>query len=71
MPGGRRRKYPWADWADGSRHDIARGTDFDPPVLNMIGLMHRHAVRTGQRVVTRNMSDTVIRFQYLPRYWWE
>jgi len=68
--GGAPRKYPWDLWQDGEIHWITQGVDFKPPPLAMITALHRHARRTGLRVLTKVRGNQV-QFKYINKYWWE
>lgn len=44
---GRKAKYPWAQWANGSIWQLRRGEDYICTVGNLEGLFHREAKKRG------------------------
>lgn len=40
---GRPPKYPWHKWADGRRHTLQRGKDFDAELVSFRTMVHRKA----------------------------
>lgn len=71
MSGGRPVRYPWTEWTDGQVRDVVQGTDFDTSMDIMRGNLHRKARDLGMHVQTKDMSRTVIRFQFTERPWWD
>lgn len=61
------RRYPWAEWADGSIWEILQGEDYDVPTENMRVNLHERGKRYAQVVRTEKFSDQRgegLRFQF-------
>ena len=54
---GQPRRYPWAEWADGSPWEIRRGEDYDIATENMRVNFHMKAKQLGSKVRTRKVTD--------------
>lgn len=64
-----RRRYPWAEWADGSAWEIRQGEDYDVATENMRVNLHLKADSLGGKVRTTKISDEGgegLVFQFLP-----
>jgi hypothetical protein len=51
------RRYPWAEWTDGSVWEIRRGEDYDAPTENMRVNLHMKADALTIKVRTRKVRD--------------
>jgi hypothetical protein len=51
------RRYPWAEWTDGSTWAIQRGEDYDVATENMRVNLHLRADALGRKVRTRKIAD--------------
>src|SRR3954447_2889238 len=56
VPSGARR-YPWAEWTDGSVWEIRRGEDYDASTENMRVNLHMKADQLAQKVRTKKIRD--------------
>lgn len=67
--GGRRAKYPWDEWTDGSIWELKRGQDFEVPRYAMQTMLHTKARQLGLKVRTRSYEsekgDEILVFQFL------
>jgi hypothetical protein len=52
------RRYPWAEWCDGSIWEIRQGADYDVPTENMRVNLHEHARTRAWKVRTEKINDT-------------
>src|SRR6201999_1284584 len=50
------RRYPWAEWADGSVWQIERGVDFDTTTENMRVNLHMKADGLTKKVRTSKVT---------------
>lgn len=53
---GHARRYPWAEWADGTPWEIRRGEDYDVATENMRVNFHMKAKQLGCKVRTRKFT---------------
>jgi hypothetical protein len=51
------RRYPWADWTDGSAWEIRQGNDYDVKTENMRVNLHMKAEQTACKVRTKKIAD--------------
>jgi hypothetical protein len=51
------RRYPWAEWSDGSIWEIRQGEDYDVPTENMRVNLHEYARRRAWTVRTEKVTD--------------
>jgi hypothetical protein len=51
------RRYPWAEWTDGTAWEIRRGEDYDVATENMRVNFHMKANQLGCKVRTRKFTD--------------
>jgi hypothetical protein len=51
------RRYPWAEWTDGSVWEIRRGEDYDVSTENMRVNLHMKADQSVQKVRTKKVRD--------------
>jgi hypothetical protein len=51
------RRYPWAEWTDGSAWEIRRGDDYDAQTENMRVNLHMQADSRAIKVRTRKITD--------------
>src|SRR3954447_13556671 len=56
VPSGARR-YPWAEWTDGSVWEIRRGEDYDAATENMRVNLHMKADALAKKVRTKKVRD--------------
>jgi hypothetical protein len=64
-----RRRYPWAEWTDGSAWEIRRDEDYDVATENMRVNLHLKADVLGRKVRTTKISDVDgegLAFQFIP-----
>lgn len=60
---GRKPKYPWEEWVDGTLRTIKRGEDFDVQVFVMQSQLHTYAAKNGFKVETET-SDDLLTFRF-------
>src|SRR4051812_22593140 len=66
-PGDGQRRYPWAEWTDGSVWEVRRGEDYDVATENMRVNLHMKADALGQKVKTKKIAGGEgLVFQFLP-----
>jgi hypothetical protein len=51
------RRYPWAEWTDGSAWEIRKGDDYDVPTENMRVNLHMKADAKAVKVRTKKVLD--------------
>jgi hypothetical protein len=51
------RRYPWAEWSDGSIWEIRQGEDYDVPTENMRVNLHERAKQQVMKVRTEKITD--------------
>lgn len=56
---GRRGKYPWKDWLNGSVWELHKGADFDCSILTIRSAACYAAMRRGKRVSVQITDDAV------------
>jgi hypothetical protein len=66
--GGRRPKYPWDEWTDGSIWELRGGQDFEVAAYAMQAMLHGKARKLGLTVKTRSyeseQGDEILVFQF-------
>lgn len=63
------RRYPWAEWADGSAWEIRKGEDYEVATENMRVNLHLKADALGRKVQTKKITDQdgeALVFQFIP-----
>lgn len=54
---GRKPKYPWDEWEDGSVWEILHGVDYQVSTASMQTALYVRARHRGLRVQTRRLAD--------------
>jgi hypothetical protein len=70
------RHYPWEEWTNGEVHTLVSGIDFDQPISEMVGMLHRHARKSPKRLRAQTKSGPpltpgTMRIRFVRRLWWE
>lgn len=60
------RKYPWAEWEDGSVWVIRKGEDFTMNPQFMQTQVNARARSRGRKAWTKRVGEDVIMFQFEP-----
>lgn len=63
------RRYPWAEWADGSAWEICQGEDYEVATENMRVNLHLKADALARKVRTKKITDQDgegLAFQFIP-----
>ena len=58
------RRYPWAEWTDGSTWRLVRGVDFDAPVDNFRDRLFSVAKRRNLKVTTSKATEGEVEVLY-------
>ena len=62
---GRRAKYPWHEWADGSIWKVEKGVDFHCAPESLRMSLHGRARFLGRKAYTAVVDDKHVVFQFL------
>lgn len=64
---GRKNKYPWHEWTDGSVWRITQGVDFTCSLQTMSQSLYHRAVRFPFTVQVHKESETSLIFRFTPK----